>query len=509
MGPFRLGGKGSPSRDPCKPPSNPPNPHHTDGSSHTPHHFFSFPLWKRSNVSTFSPPNPHPPPDDFGGLSKRSSFDAKKWNDSPPAIPPKDRIPSTIIPRISSVNGDDNQEFVPGSSTTSSHERTPPRRRQDPLPIRQPTTVLAHASLGLGLPHVMPHHGASSSSLDITALGNASGGQSNADTGVARSIIRKAKSFQKLRQEPPAETPQDPQQRRRSRGLSLGPFHFTIEGKGKEREPESPAKSISRKSSFWRRRKDSLKTLVHPEQEKSLPPIPNAPADTNVPVHIQPPIPSEIISDGSDRNGAPSLMPGQPSTPKRSPLLRSRSTLLQRSHSERTSPGIRPSSAHGPSQHTPFRSSEMARLPGRPSTAGALSSTSRSTHLTPSVSFASITPQPITDRVDSFPLDPTRPRPRASTNPPLLHRLSMNLFSSSPPIPALPHTQLGGSPDASTISSPRPSTSKQSIDIPKPRIDEESPKQYVDRLMDTVQKSDIATVLASRYEPLRKLLWTS
>ena len=509
MAPFRLGGKGSPSSDPRTPASNPRNAHHTDASSHTPHHFFSFPLWKRNNVSTFSPQNLHLAPDDFGGLSKRSSFDLKKRDDSPPPIPPKDRIPSTSTPRISSVSGcDDDQEFVPGSSTMSSRERTPPRRRQD-LAIRQPTTVLAHASLGLGLPHVMPHHGASSSSLDITAPRNASGNQNGTDTGVARSIIRKAKSFQKLRQEPPTESSQETRQRRRSRGLSLGPFHFPVDGKGKEREPESPAKSISRKSSFWRRRKDSSKTPVHSEPEKSLPPVPNPPADGNGPIHVQPPLPPATINDGSDRNGAPIPAPGQPLAPKRNTLLRSRSTHLQRSHSERMPSGIRPSSAHGPSQHTPFKSSELPRLPGRPSTAGALSSTSRSTHLTPSVSFASITPQPITDRVDSFPLDPTKPRPRASTNPPLLHRLSMNLFSSSPPMPALPHTQLTGSPDASTISSPRPSTSKQSIDIPKPRFDEETPKQYVDRLTDTIPKSDIASVLASRYDPFHQFIWTS
>ncbi|KAF9650747.1 hypothetical protein BDM02DRAFT_3111798 [Thelephora ganbajun] len=142
----------------------------------------------------------------------------------------------------------------------------------------------------------------------------------------------------------------------------------------------------------------------------------------------------------------------------------------------------------------------MVRLPGRPSTAGGLPSSPRSSHLAPSISFSSITPQPITDRADSFPLNPSKPRARASTNPPLLHRLSMNLFPSSPPIPALPHTQLTSSPDTSTISSPRPSTSKQSIDIPKPRIDEESPEQYVDRLTETVPKSDIVTVLASSGE---------
>jgi len=489
MAPFSLGGKDSSSKSPRKPASNPSNAHHSDNSSHTSHNFFSFPLWKKNNLHTFPTANPPPAADDFGDLSRRS-LNARQRNDSAPPVPPKDRISSTIIPRISSVSGNYDQEFTPGSSTMTSPERTPPRPRRDP-PTRQSTAALAHASLGLGLPHVMPFQGASSSSLDITTLRNASNNQGGSDTGVARSIIRKAKSFQKLRQDPPPEDSQDPRQRRRSRGLSLGPLHFAFEGKGKEREPESPAKGLSRKSSFWRRRKDSLKTLVHLEPQKPLPPVPNPPADVKGYAHLQPPIP---LASTNDRNGELGPVPRQPLVPKRTTLLRSRSSFLQRSHSERMAPGIRPSSAHGSPQYTTSKS----RLPGRPSTAGALSSSPRSSHLTPSISFASITPQPMTDRADSFPLDSSKPRTRASTNPPLFHRLSMNLFSSSPPIPALPHTQLTSSPETSTISSPRPSTSKQSIDIPKPRTDEESPNQYVDRLTDTIPKSDIATVLASR-----------
>ena len=492
---FGLGGKSSPPRNSRKPASNPRNALPTDDPSQPPHHFFSFPLWKRSNAYTFSGPNPPPAPDDFGGLP-RGSFNPIQPDDSPPSVPPKDRVFTTVIPRISSVSAGDggNREFIPGSSTMTSLEHTPPRRRQDP-PIRQSTTALAHASLGLGLPHVMPHQGASSSSLDITTLRNTHNHENDADTGVARSLMRKAKSFQKLRPDPPQEDPQVLRERRRSRGLSLGPLHFAIEGKGKEREPESPAKGLSRKSSFWRRRKDSLKTLVLSESQKSLPPVPNPPADGKGHVQIRPPLPSAAVND---RSGVPGLAIGPPPEPKRNAILRSRSSILQRSHSERVPHGIRPSSAHGSPPHTTPKSHERVRLPGRPSTAGALPSSPRSSHLTPSPSFPFITPQPLTDRADSLPLDPSKPRPRASTNPPLFHRLSMNLFSSSPPIPALPHTQLASSPDTSTMSSPRPSTSKHSIDIPKPRIDEESPKQYVDRLTESIPKPDIATVLASR-----------
>jgi hypothetical protein len=305
--------------------------------------------------------------------------------------------------------------------------------------------------------------------------------------------MRKAKSFQKLRPDPPQEDPQVLRERRRSRGLSLGPLHFAIEGKGKEREPESPAKGFSRKSSFWRRRKDSLKILVHPEPQKPLPPVPNPPVDGEGHTHPQPPLPS---TGTDDRNDVPGRCALKAVHTKRTPCF----VAVRVSSNGATLNACRPGygrllrMAQSPSS----KSSEMRVFPGdRPLQVPCLQAPDHRTSPLP-LTFSSTPPQPLTDRADSLPLDPLKPRARASTNPPLFHRLSMNLFSSSPPIPALPHTQLTNSPDTSTISSPRPSTSKQSIDIPKPRIDEESPKQYVDRLTETVPKSDIATVLASR-----------
>ena len=95
---------------------------------------------------------------------------------------------------------------------------------------------------------------------------------------------------------------------------------------------------------------------------------------------------------------------------------------------------------------------------------------------------------------------------RALTNPPLLHRLSINLFGSSSPGTHTPTSS--SSPNVfdghvtsppSSLGSSRPSLSKPSVEIPRPRSDEESPEVYLQRVVEAVSKADVATVLASRY----------
>jgi hypothetical protein len=93
-------------------------------------------------------------------------------------------------------------------------------------------------------------------------------------------------------------------------------------------------------------------------------------------------------------------------------------------------------------------------------------------------------------------------RPRSQTNPAtLLHRLSANIlsFGSSTPLPPTSGTNRVHTNHSPRASSPRASTSK--LPPPKPRPDEESPVAYVDRLFGTISKADVASVLASRYDP--------
>jgi hypothetical protein len=165
--------------------------------------------------------------------------------------PPKDRFSSTVIPRISSVSDNyGHQEFIPGSSTMTSLERssTETEARTRPLDSQQPpshTLLWDWVSHTLCLPReprlrllISPH----SETLPITRV--------TAIPALRGQLFVRLKVSRRLRQDPPPEDSQDPRQRRRSRGLSLGPLHFAFEGKGKEREPESPAKSFIKKILF-------------------------------------------------------------------------------------------------------------------------------------------------------------------------------------------------------------------------------------------------------------------
>lgn len=86
--------------------------------------------------------------------------------------------------------------------------------------------------------------------------------------------------------------------------------------------------------------------------------------------------------------------------------------------------------------------------------------------------------------------DLSNARPRSVTNPPLLHRLSVNLFSSS---------GVGSGSSSPTVRSPRPSVSHLPPESLKPQADE-SPDAFLQRLMSLVCKADIAGILASSAE---------
>jgi len=101
-------------------------------------------------------------------------------------------------------------------------------------------------------------------------------------------------------------------------------------------------------------------------------------------------------------------------------------------------------------------------------------------------------------------LSPTSPvhhaRQRPGQTPPLLRRLSTNLFSHSPysSTSATPQSSLSISGTLQT----KASEEQAAPVIPRPKIDEESPEGYVQRLIEAVTKAEIAMVLASRWEHL-------
>ncbi|PCH33556.1 hypothetical protein WOLCODRAFT_129831 [Wolfiporia cocos MD-104 SS10] len=420
------------------------------------------------------------------------------------------------------------------SACISGSSSAPPVLRHSPSlgeSSSQPTVALARAALGLGLPHVMPGSvSASSSSTDLHALTlNPPPIPVSGQSRPSQSIMRRVKSFQK---EPVASadentSPAADRQCRRSRGLSLGPFQLTSPDKGKERQrqpepdtipPASAPKSLARKASFWsRKRVDShapssafhLPTNRAPRPSlQSLQPVYPSPANSSA----RTPSPQ-----GSSQSHPPAGAPKSSGLRRRhSERTRSSASLKLEPHDGLPPPGV-------PSIPLPTPRPSKLRRPTRPQTADAVT-TLPLPHFDhddarPKTSYPSPMderhpserePDPATPSSNGVPPSTSAPigRPRAATNPPLLHRLSVNLFGSSPtsstpyvapnPLydPMTGPEPLTTSPSSSHESS-RPSLMRRSVEIPRPRSEEESPEVYLQRLTEAVSKAEVATVLAA------------
>lgn len=292
-------------------------------------------------------------------------------------------------------------------------------------------------------------------------------------------LLRRPKSAHRIQQGTPS-SPVDNNIRRRSRGLSLTAvswlgFGTPVDGKGKGKEnakesssstattlstpPAGPvmarSKSLSRKSSFWSRKKTSTPAPSHPpDAHRASESIPRRQAPTLPPLSV-----TGHIDLHSDRSPAP-ISPSRQDADRPS---------LGRRHSDNPSA-------------TPVRSAFTSPVVA-------------SSHMLSADNALTTSPQ---REPQPLPHDPSAeascsspsPRPRSQTNPPLLHRLSSALFQFSEP--------------ASSHASPKHSMSSCASpvvvmrDIPKPYEDTESPSVYVSRLRSVVSKAEIAHVLASR-----------
>ncbi|KAF8269366.1 hypothetical protein EI94DRAFT_1006444 [Lactarius quietus] len=469
-----------------------------------PTHFLTLPLWRKHQGQQASPPQRLNMSD---SESYRHSSDCHR------------RTPETLDPR---------QKALPPTPIASNEDAPVHIRRVDspiearslsnrpsgqapqslvapatrPSPSRA-TAALAHASLAIGLPHSMPRASASSSRSDLNSLAFIPIPQPDQHP-FPTSSVRRTKSFHHLS---PTNSTDDEgllpsvKRSRRSRGISFGPFNdLDSEGKGKGKALEDipshvtpPRKSLVHRASFWGRRRE--------EPTKSTPPAlpPRKSFD-----HLSPMLPSlppmsplhfdAAVSRSSHSSQTEELLP--PSPPGLSPRDE------DRNHTLPPSPSL--SSSEMPVR--PLRPPAFRRR--RPSTAD--SSVERSRAL----SF--FEPSPATDKsalrsplvpAPSRHPDTVRPRqvarPRSQTNPPLLHRLSANLFSFGSSSLSLSASRVTVAQVDSPEPSPRASTSKPPSIKPH---DEESPAEYVDRLIGTVSKAEIASVFASRYDSPISLL---
>ncbi|KAF9068071.1 hypothetical protein BDP27DRAFT_848537 [Rhodocollybia butyracea] len=400
---------------------------------------------------------------------------------------------------------------LPPTPETSSGHGTPPRQpsrknSEDLLPTLFPVqdpgrlsfensprpssaSALAQATLGLSLPHVLPHASAPPSSAESNSVAFASSPSSEIITP-----RRDAETHMKHRAVSAAglSTLSDIENDKRTRRPSLGPsglFGFStadVKGKGKEKQLEKESSDIapsklSRRASFWSRKKvpssDSL--LPARKSEINLVPLPALPPFS--------PFNVDMMKSSLPDPASQSLRPHH-------------SRGLSRSHSERA----RRASLKASQSHSNLLPPDSPKLEQfrRPNTAGAQPFRPQLSQFVSAGSSERFTSPLASPTVEFSPVAIEAPPPpkrrRAQTNPPLLRRLSMNLFSSSsspssnhpaPPTPVLPGTS---SPLRTSTSKPTPTS------VPKPQQDEESPEVYLSRLMVSVSKAEIGGILASR-----------
>jgi hypothetical protein len=398
------------------------------------------------------------------------------------------------IRRTESPAGDQSWSYGPSSQDPQPTAVPPPAR---PSPS-QAKIALAQAALAIGLPHSMPQASASSSRSDVTSMGFLTVPQPSRRP-VPPSSVRRVKSFHQLSRnlwrdgDGDDSTRASPERPRRSRRISLGPSSaFDSDGKGNGTSVEGisphvtpPRKSLIQRASFWNRKRNDI---VKPA---AAPPPPEHP-----------------------RNSFDHLSHLLPSLPPLTPLHVD-TNMSRSSHSSQTDEQLPPSppglNRCSESRNRPLPPNPAASSPdlsvqtlktqsfGRQRPATAESATDRSRTLSyyahPPGHSSPLAPTP--SHPDVATLRPPA-RPRSHTNPAFFHRLSANIFSfssssSSPPTGGTNRVHVNNSPKAS----PRPSTSK--LPPPKPRLNEESPAAYVDRLLGLISKADVASVLASRY----------
>ncbi|KAJ7130053.1 hypothetical protein C8R43DRAFT_1025590 [Mycena crocata] len=460
-------------------------------------HFFSLPLWKKR------PTTPAPvvrtsvvgvDVNEQGRLNGRGKLRVEK--DLPPT-PPNEPVFPVRLARNGVVRVSEEDHVMSSLFPTTGSRKS--------FAASPSTSALAHASLGLGLPHAMRNTSASSSTSDINTVAFATTPMPPPDPR-SRSpvhILRRAKSSNKLRTTSAFDPPvaievSSSEGGRRTRGVSLGTTAAFLnlggsdaKGKGKvEEQPPrlAPKASLSRRASFWSRKKSITIDAPEPLPQRESIPLPSL----------------------------PSVLPLTPFTMDDLPLSASsnhsiHSRGLSRSYSEKA--GVPQTPVPNDSAGHP----RLRRPSRRPATAD---STARSPSflespapppplpvLPPPLPPAEAAIPPISTAESSSDSHAPPRRPRAQTNPPLLYRLSMNLFSSSttsPSLtqpPALLYDSPQNSPSLSNSNSPRVSLNKPSSVIPKPEMEHESPELYLSRLLLAVSKAEVAGILASSADP--------
>jgi hypothetical protein len=459
-----------------------------------PTHFLTLPLWRKHQTPQANSPqclnmsdsenysDRHHPP--------QETLDPREKALPPTPIAFNEDASGVHIRRVDSPLSNQSSRQAPQSVVAPATRPSPSRA----------TAALAHASLAIGLPHSMPRASASSSLSDVNSSFIPIP-QSDKHP-FPTSGVRRTKSFH----HPSHGNSKDEggllhsvKRSRRSRGISFGPVSgLDPEGKGKGKALEDipshvtpPRKSLVRRASFWGRRRDdpaksAIPTLPSRDSFDHLSPtLPSLPPMS--PLHFD-----AAVSRSSHSSQTEELLP--PSPPGLSPRDECRSRPLPPSPSVSSSEmpvrTLRPPACRGRRPSTADSGVDRSRTLSFFETSPATDKSTSRSPLVPSQRPDAATPRQVA-------------RPRSQTNPPLLYRLSANLFSFGSSSSSLSASRVIGAPVDSPEPSPRASTSKPPSIKPH---DEESPTDYVGRLLGTVSKAEIASVLASRCESLMDLL---
>ncbi|KAH7915398.1 hypothetical protein BJ138DRAFT_1055060 [Hygrophoropsis aurantiaca] len=463
-------------------------------------HFFSLPHWTRRVLPSQSITRKNiiaHATDELGVITPATPTKSLMLDKDLPPAPMHDSPPigDNAVQRQTSRSENTN------ISSPSVASPPKPLRTEPSLSSIQSTAALAQAALQLGIPHTMPR---ASLSTDINTVNFIS------SSSLCCQEVRRQKSSQSIRAEPVSGNGPSRVELSRTRGISIGPGITSAKGKdvdwsasGSEKNAPSLTRGLSRRPSFWSRRQAD--SSVSSNQHLAVPSAsPCLPA-------VQPTSPFQVDFEMSRNSTQHHNMRHSPQLIRRHserssqhpPLIETASGPLQTSPSSIASSRSprRPATADQSSRATP------RSPPRRPNTADPLSRFRSRSFFTSSSQISSIsTATPGSSsrgelRNETAPLrDLPQLRSRSSTNPPLLHRLSVNIFASSPPSATKTGTFFGNHITSSpSTSSPRRSLGETPPEISKVQAGE-SPEAYVHRLSSVAGKADIAGILASSGE---------
>lgn len=463
-------------------------------------HFFSLPNWKRRPESRMASTlfESHRPSQvlEDGRIVRASSFNVSmdvNVNKSLPEIPDYELFCDPVFARRSTgslhlpsmvANGERSGQSSNSSSGHLSRASTlmPPHS--------QPTHTLAQAGLGIGLPHVMPHVARSASKPIPSCSRPKTAPRPTRLEPKVSPQIRRVSSFTNAQEEAPTSSRRednlDVQATSQNRKRTLFPASKPIDEPVRPENRAEP-KSIMRRASFWTRRR--VQSLKDPPEAQRMSTAPAPALPTHYPV--SPMFPEKPVRS--------SPVPTPRSATFESP------GRLRRRHSERSTSSSHqtsPRDANFASDPPPIPQGTSHRdFPRTQDTPPSTSPPSRDLRPRPiAMSFIS------SPAISSFPtMEEINRRPRSNTNPNVLHRLSMGLFNSSPSSP-ISSTTVSTSAAGDHSTSPRTSVnltrsslSRSAVEIPKPKEDEESPEDFLNRLEEVVSKAEIAHVLAGRF----------